>query len=230
MDKEGLSLIVPAHNAEKVIEKSIREYHLAFSEKFNPLEIILVCNACTDRTYEKAFLLKEKFPLVVLNTPKRGKGNAVALGFRYAKHSIIGFLDADNPYNLNEVMKMISHLDFFDMVIVTKFKRALKYQTSVTRRFFSIAGALVFRILFGFSFKDTQAGAKFMKRDLLEKFKKEFMCTGFEFDMELLYEASKENAKIKEYYILPNEADFSTVKLRILPGLVYRLVKMRILK
>ncbi len=69
-----------------------------------------------------------------------------------------------------------------------------------------------------------------MRRDLLKKFKKKFMCTGFEFDMELLYEASKLNSRIKEYYIAPNGSDFSTVKMRILPGIVYRLIKMRVLK
>ena len=230
MNKKALSLIIPAHNSEKIIEKSIGEYHNAFSKKFKPFEIIVVCNGCTDKTYEKAISLKSKFNLIALDTPKRGKGNAVALGFKQAKQDIVGFLDADNPYNLDEVLKMIDYLDSFDLVIVTKFKNFSKYQTSITRRFFSIAGAIVFRFLFGYSFKDTQAGAKFMRRDLLEKFKKKFMCTGFEFDMELLYKTSKLNARIKEYYISPNETDFTTVKMRILPGIVYRLIKMRISK
>ncbi len=227
---KSLSLIVPAYNAEKFIENSLREYNKIFSEKFNPFEIIVVCNACKDRTTEKVIALKKELPLKIINTPKAGKGNAIKLGFQKANQDIVGFLDADNPYNLEEVIDMISYLESFDMVIVTKFKRALKYQTSITRRFFSIAGATVFRLLFGFHFKDTQAGAKFMNKTLIDKFKKEFICSGFEFDMELLYEAGKENAKIKEYYIKPNEADFTTVKMRILPGLVYRLLKMRLIK
>ena len=227
---KSLSLIVPAYNAEGFIEESLLRYYKSFSEEFHPFEIIVVCNACKDKTTEKVISLKGELPLKIVNTPRAGKGNAIRLGFKQAKNEIIGFLDADNPYNLTEVIKMISHLDSFDMVIVTKFKKTLKYQTSITRRFFSIAGSVIFRFLFGFHFKDTQAGAKFMNKNLLEKFKKEFMCTGFEFDMELLYEASKINAKIKEYYIKPNEADFTTVKMRILPGLVYRLVKMRLAK
>ena len=226
----SLSLIVPAYNAEKFIENSLKEYNKFFSKKFNPFEIIVVCNACKDKTTEKVISLKKELPLGIIETSKAGKGNAIMLGFKQAKHEIIGFIDADNPYNLDEIIKMISYLDSFDMVIVTKFKNILKYQTSITRRFFSIAGSIIFQFLFGFHFKDTQAGAKFMNRNILEKFKKEFMCTGFEFDMELLYEASKINAKIKEYYIPPNENDFSSVKMRILPGLVYRLIKMRLLK
>tara|TARA_Y100000310_G_scaffold174669_1_gene174706 strand:- start:883 stop:1569 length:687 start_codon:yes stop_codon:yes gene_type:complete len=227
--KKGLSLIIPAYKAEGFIEDSLTEYFKNFSNKFDPLEVIVVCNACK-KTYEKVLSLKDKFPIIILNTTRRGKGNAIIQGLKVAKNEIVGFLDADDPYDLESVIKMIEDLDKLDLVIVTKFKKGTKYQTSITRRFFSICGAIIFRFLFGFHFEDTQAGAKFMRRDLLRKFKKPFMCTGFEFDMELLYEASKAKAAIGEYYIPPNEVDYSTVKMRILPGLVYRLLKMRLIK
>lgn len=225
-----LSLIVPAHNAERFIEYSLKEYNAYFSKKFKKFEIIVVCNACTDKTYEKVLSLKNKLPLIVLNVEKRGKGNAVIVGIEHSTYEWVGFIDADNPYNLNEVINMLDYLYNYDMVIVTKFKRALKYQASFTRRLLSLAGALVFLIVFNMKFKDTQAGAKFMRRDLWKKLKRPFVCSGFEFDMELLYKASKLHSKVKEYYIKPNAADFSTVKARILPGLLYRLFKMRLLQ
>ena len=226
----GLSLIIPAHNSERAIENSLRRYHEFFSKRFENFEMIVVCNACADDTCSKAISLKKEFPLKIINTQKKGKGNAIILGFEHAKYDLIGFLDADNPYNLDEVLKMMSFLNEFDMTIVTKFNRPLKYQTSLSRRFFSLMGSVVFYFLFRMKFKDTQAGAKFMKRDLWLKLKRPFICKGFEFDMELLYKASKLKAKIKEYYISPNKTDFTTVKMRILPGLIYRLIKLRILQ
>jgi len=228
--KGGLSLIVPAYNAEKFIASSLMEYHRCFSTVFDDFEIVVVCNACRDRTYEEVVALENEIPLVILNTPQKGKGNAVLLGFEKARYDFVGFLDADNPFNLDEVLKMFDFFESFDLVMVTKFNKLFNYQSSVTRRFFSFAGAMVFRVLFDMKFKDTQAGAKFMKRELWNKMKKPFVCRGFEFDMELLYKASSANARIKEFYIAPNETDFSTVKMRILPGLVYRLLKMRLLK
>jgi len=230
MIRRGLSLIVPVHNGENFIKSSIKEYYKTFSEEFFPFEIIVVCNACTDNTEKICNSLSTKLPIKVINVPKKGKGNALIKGFNYARYEIIGFLDADNPYDLNEIMKMLNYFSMYDMVIVTKFKRFSEYQTSITRRFFSIAGAIIFKLLFGYSFKDTQAGAKFMKKELLDKIKKNFICEGFEFDMELLYRASKLHAQIKEYYIPPKESDFSTVKARILPGLIYRLLKLRLVK
>lgn len=227
---KSLSLVVPAHNAERFIQCSLEEYCREFSKKFSPFEVIVVCNGCTDKTYKICNSLEETIPVRVVNTSERGKGNAISKGFPHATGEIVGFLDADNPYDLEEVMKMIEYLDSHDMVMVTKFKNFSKYQTNITRRFFSLSGSIVFRFLFGMSFKDTQAGAKFMRRDLLDKLEKPFVCKGFEFDMELLYKASRKNARIKEYYIAPRETNFSTVKARILPGIMFRLLKLRLLK
>lgn len=227
---EGLSLIIPAHNSGLFIEKSLLDYYQFFSSKFENLEIIVVCNDCNDNTAEICKKFSLEFPIKIIEIPQRGKGHAVVNGFEIAKYELLGFLDADNPFDLNQILNMLGYFGEFDMVIVTKFKKLSKYQTSFTRRFFSISGAIFFRFLFGLNFKDTQAGAKFMKRELWRKLKKPFVSKGFEFDMELLYKASKKNAKIKEYYIPQRETDFSTVKARILPGMLYRLLKLRLLK
>ena len=225
---DSLSLIVPVHNGAKFIRLSIEKYYEAFSKRFSEFEMIIVCNACTDNTEQICNSLK--IPLKVVNASKKGKGNALMKGFEYAQHEIVGFMDADDPFELEEVIKMIEYLGSYDLAIVSKFKTALKYRTSISRRLLSLGGRTMFRFLFGLKFNDTQAGAKFMKKKLLNLFKKDLICGGFEIDMELLYRASRFNARIKEYYIPPKETDFSTVKARLLPGLIYRLLKLRLLK
>jgi glycosyltransferase involved in cell wall biosynthesis len=228
---ESLSLVIPVHNAERFIEKSIAEYFNAFSLYFKKLEFIIVCNACKDKTFEICNSLKSKFPLRIINVTQRGKGNAIVKGFEQSKNNIIGFLDADNPFDLNEILKMISLLKESDVVIGTKFRHGnMKYQTSVTRRFFSIAGAFVSRFFFDLYLSDTQAGAKFMRKEVWNKIKKNFICTGFEFDIELLYQIKQKKFKIREYFLIPKESDYSTVKLRILPGMLKRLLILRFLK
>lgn len=225
----GLSLVIPAYNSESMIKNSLYSYHSKLSPKFKNLEIIVVCNGCSDNTAQICKSINE-IPIKVIELQQRGKGYALIRGFNESKFDIVGFLDADNPYDLEEVTKMLDFLDNHDMVIVTKFNKSLKYQASFSRRLFSIFGAIVSRFLFGIKFKDTQAGAKFMKRKIWASLKRPFICNGFEFDMELLYKAAKINTRIKEYYISPKETDFSTVKLRILPGMIYRLLKLRIME
>ena len=221
---KGLSLIIPAHNAEKFIKNSLIEYYEVFSKNFENLELIVVCNACTDKTFEVSNSLKSILPLKVIDVPERGKGNALIKGFAYAENSIIGFLDSDNPFDLNEILKMIELLNYKEIVIAPKFKKGtFKYQASIDRRLLSIAGSIVARLIFHLSVLDTQAGAKFMRRYVWDKIEKNFVCKGFEFDIEFLYRANKKGFKIHEYFIQPKESDFSTVKLRILPGMLKRL-------
>ena len=227
---EGLSLVIPVHNGGDRIKGTIADYYNFFNKKFKKFEIIVVCNACIDNSFQICQNLSLKFPLKVLNEPRRGKGYALLKGFNNAQYDIIGFLDADNPFDLEEIGKMLNYLDKFDLVIVSKFLRGkLKAQTSLLRRIISIATSVVSRIIFDMNFRDTQAGAKFMRRAVWEKLKENLVCPGFEFDIELLYKCKKLNCKIFEYYISSTQSDSTTVKMRILPGIVYRLLKMRYL-
>ncbi len=227
----SLSLVIPAHNAEKFIKESLINYFDVFSEHFKEFELIVVCNACKDRTFEVCNSLKSEYSLKIIDVSERGKGNALVKGFLQAKNDIIGFLDSDNPFELDEIIKMINLLKESDVVIGTKFKHGnMKYQTSTSRRLFSITGAFVSRLLFGLYFSDTQAGAKFMKKTVWERLEKNFICKGFEFDIELLYRIRQKKFRIKEYFLIPKESDYSTVKLRILPGMLKRLFILRFLR
>ena len=53
-DTQVLSLIVPAHNEEQVIERTIASIHSAAGEVHVPYELIVVDDASTDRTAEIA--------------------------------------------------------------------------------------------------------------------------------------------------------------------------------
>ena len=102
-----LSLVVPAHNSEKVIKKTVEEYYSFFSDKVNKMEIITVCNGCNDNTVKICNELKGKFPVKVVELPQKGKGYALIEGFNNSQYEIAGFLDADNPFDLNKIMKIL---------------------------------------------------------------------------------------------------------------------------
>ncbi|MEK6914125.1 MAG: glycosyltransferase family 2 protein [Nanoarchaeota archaeon] len=232
--KKSLSLIIPAHNAEKVIEKSIISYNKIFSD-FDNFEMIIVCNACSDNTFEIVKKLKENYPIEIINIPHRGKGNALRRGFDKAKYDIIGFLDSDNPFSLDKIKEMVLSLKDYDMVIATKYlKGSLKnkkgIQDSQMRRIIALGGQMFTRIIFELKFRDTQAGAKFFRKKVWDKVGKNIICVGFDFDIELLYKSKKKGFRIAEFYTpLVKYEKFSTVRLRYLAGMIYRLIKMRLL-
>ena len=98
-----ISVIIPAHNEEKYIEKTLKKIP-------DNLEIIVVCNGCGDNTlkiskkYGKTFIIKEKNVSLARN-----------YGGNKAKGNVIIFLDADTLIN-DEIIKKIDSVkdkDFF---------------------------------------------------------------------------------------------------------------------
>lgn len=236
-DSKGkeFSLIIPVHNGGPVIEKSIREYYKIFSEKFENFEIIAVCNDCWDNSEQVCKHLEEdtSLPVRTICIPYRGKGYALATGFNVAKYGHMGFMDADNPFDIEKIAKLPDFLEECDVAIVSKYlKGQLKLQDSFVRRMLSLGGFVVSRTLFGLNVRDTQAGAKFFKRKVWEDINKngKFTCTGFDFDVEFLYRARKHGFKIAEIYTPFRYEKFSTFRLKYLPGMLKRLIKMRLLK
>jgi hypothetical protein len=86
-----ISIIIPAHNEELVISRGLAA--LSDGAREGELEIIVVCNGCTDQTAEMA---RKAGPLVrVIDTPTPGKANALNLGDAQASGFPRFFIDAD---------------------------------------------------------------------------------------------------------------------------------------
>jgi len=229
----GLSLVIPAHNSAKVIENSLRAYTSAFNEKFRNFEIIVICNDCWDNTSKIVEKLMRELPVRTIEIPQRGKGHALVRGFNEARFDLMGFLDADNPFDLKKIKEMLDYFDRYDVVIASKYvKGKARHQDYLLRRMISLGGGLFSKKILNLNFADTQAGAKFFTKEVWRKIsKREFVCKGFDFDMELLYRVGKLNFKIKEYYLpLEKYEKFSTFRLKYLPGMVKRLLILRFLK
>ncbi|MCX5789697.1 MAG: glycosyltransferase family 2 protein [Elusimicrobia bacterium] len=99
-DLPGVSVLIPAHNEELVIERTV-ETVLASDYPKDKLEFIVLDDASTDGTALILDRLAERHPrLQIVHVPARegGKGKAAALnrGLKLARHSLIGVYDADN--------------------------------------------------------------------------------------------------------------------------------------
>ena len=96
----GVSVLIPAHNEELVIERTI-ETILASDYPKDQLELIVLDDASTDATASILDRLAERHAcLRVVHVPLRdgGKGKAAVLnrGLKLARHALIAVYDADN--------------------------------------------------------------------------------------------------------------------------------------
>ncbi|WLR51901.1 glycosyltransferase [Bacillus tianshenii] len=95
-----VSILIPAHNEEMVIERTIKAM-LKLKYPREKLEIIVINDNSSDRTGEIIASYEERYPhikQVVTQPPYAGKGKSTALnqGFQASTGEIIAVYDADN--------------------------------------------------------------------------------------------------------------------------------------
>lgn len=88
------SLIIPAHNEEKVIEKKIRNILECAAETGVTYQIIVAADGCTDRTCDIVERFAGQVELVRVKN-RAGILGAFKAGLELCKHEIVFFSDAD---------------------------------------------------------------------------------------------------------------------------------------
>jgi poly-beta-1,6 N-acetyl-D-glucosamine synthase len=103
----SVSIIIPAYNEGKVIEKTIRSVlGLSYSQK----EIIVVDDGSTDDTLKIAKLMEINNPIRVISKRKNsGKWLALNKGIESSKSDIIVCIDADTVLDKNAIQPLVNH-------------------------------------------------------------------------------------------------------------------------
>jgi len=204
-----LSIIIPAHNEEKRIGKTLQEYARFFrlkvkEKEIDSFEIVVVLNGCKDNTIGVVENYKKKFKEIkYLKFEKAGKGFAVKKGFEYALNSnskLIGFVDADLATPPEAFYDLVKNTKSYDGVIASRYIKG-----SVVRPRFSFRRIVVSRIfnflvrtLFFFNFRDTQCGAKVFKKEVIKEVLPRLSMSQWAFDIDLLYNINKLGFRVKE--------------------------------
>ena len=94
MNKQGISIIIPAYNAEKSIFDSVNS---ALSAR-SVAQVICVDDGSTDRTAEIVKTIRDS-RLVLVQQENGGVSRARNVGIRLARAEYLAFLDADDLYD-----------------------------------------------------------------------------------------------------------------------------------
>lgn len=201
-----LSIVIPALNEEKRIGKTLDAYLKFFGDlkkkKVLDFEIIIVLNACQDKTPEIAENYSKKHKEVTyLSLDRKGKGLAIITGFSEAlrrESELIGFVDADLATLPNSFYELVKNSEKGDCIIASRALKDSNVEMSLLRKVTSKGFNFLVRSILLLNVKDTQCGAKIIKRNALGRVIGEIGSTEWSFDIDFLYRLNKHGFKIKE--------------------------------
>lgn len=193
-----VTVLIPCYNEEEGIGGVIKSFPVEKLRAQNlDLEIVVIDNNSTDRTAEIARALGVK----VIHQPKKGKGNAIRLGFNAISEDTdyVVMLDGDNTYRPEEVLRLLKLLEtnFCDVVIGSRLGGHIS-DGSMT--FLNKVGNWIFsnmvRLCYRTNVTDVLTGYFAWRRDALVRLRPYLVSEGFTIEMEMVTKMAKLGEKI----------------------------------
>jgi len=196
-----LSIVIPAHNEEKRLPRTLEQVFAFLSTQAYTAEVLVIENGSQDRTLELAQQAAQSHPqLRVMHIEGRGKGLAIRAGMLEARGDYRFFCDADLSMPIEEIVKFLPpQLEGFDLAIASReAPGAVRYDEPAYRHWGGRVINLVIRILILPGMNDTQAGFKCFRAGAADRLFRQQTLNGWSFDIELLYLARRAGMLIRE--------------------------------
>lgn len=194
MKKIEFSLVLPAYNEEKNIQKAISAAQKFLSKHFRSFEIVVVNDGSRDGTLA---VLEETAKInkslrIVNHRKNKGYGAAVWDGLKAAQGELIFFTDSDLQFDLNDLKPFLKKILTCDVVIGYRIKRVEGWQ----RRLNVFGWKIACYLALGIRFKDIDCAFKLFRREALAPIK--IKSTGATFSAELLYKLRENGCNIAQ--------------------------------
>ena len=229
MNKKDVSIVIPIHNEEKLLLRTVSDLIKELNKNDITFELILVENGSTDRSPQIVKDLAQKFNNIkAFFLPLPSYGKAILKGYLSSKKEIVANFSID-WVEMSFLKKALRLLKTYDLVIASKNIPSSSDHRPKIRRLGGIIYHKLVRLLFFLPIADTHGIKAFNRKKLISIIKK---CRGYSetFDTELVIRVNREGLKIKELPISVEEKRPTRVRivLRGLKGLL-QLIYLRIL-
>lgn len=203
-----LSIVIPAYNEEKKIEKDILLADKFFTEQKINGEIIVVDDGSTDLTFQKANDARKRISItlsVIKNEKNCGKGYAVKRGMLEARGEYIAYCDAGATVPLNNILIGLNLLTNNECDIAHGSRMlpgsVIKISQEKDRKLSSTVIRFLVTKFLGVpnSLTDTQCGFKIYKGEVAKELFSKLRTNGFMFEVENILRAEKNKYRIKEF-------------------------------
>ena len=200
----SLLLLIPAYNEERRIEPVLRDYAGYFGRQYHgKFRIVVVLNGCVDNTLGVVQRVEAEHPEIghLEFTGRIGKGGALIEGLKLAPQAdLIGYVDADGATAPSAFLDLARCCDQADCAIGSRWlPGAVLHQAQPgSRRFASRLFHSVVQLFFWMNIRDTQCGAKVMRRAAVETIHSSLRLADLAFDINLLYALKRAGFRILE--------------------------------
>ncbi|MFD1063815.1 glycosyltransferase [Winogradskyella litorisediminis] len=219
MQQHHLSLIIPVYNAASFIEDTVEKLKRWKEKQDFDVEILIVNDGSSDETETVLKIIPpddDDFKLISYSK-NRGKGYAVKSGMLAATGEVRIFTDADIPYGLDVIHKILQSLleDNYEVCIGNRLDKDSDYHVTMT--FLRKLSSKLFTFFVkSFTIKnvgDTQCGIKGFTAFAANKIFSKTRIDGFAFDVESIYLCYKFNISIKRSPVQFQGNKISTINL-----------------
>lgn len=234
VDELYLSIVIPAYNEARRIEKSLEKIRQHLDSHAFLSEIIVVDDGSTDETpHRLADAAAQWGALRILrNEPNRGKGYSVRRGVLEARGKYVLFTDADLSTPIEEVDRLLEVLESLEADVVVGSRALNRNMIGVHQpRFRELSGRLFnlfVRLFTGLSLSDTQCGFKLFRSETTQRAFQLQSVDGFGFDPEVLFLIKRLGGRIIEVPVRWNNDPATKVRfLRDSSVMFWDLVRLR---
>ena len=233
-------IVIPTYNERENISALLPRV-LRLSESITGewrLYILIVDDNSPDDTsgIVRRFMRENKGRIFLLERRRRcGLGSAYKDGFKYAmeklKADVIVEMDGDLSHNPSDIPRLLKALsDGSDLAIGSRYIAGGSIEGwSWKRKLISMIGNGLPRLLLKLNISDCTSGFRAIRTDLLSSIMDEIDADGYAFQIDMIYHAVTEGARISEVpiYFKNRKAGKSKLRLKDILEFIWVLLKLR---
>ncbi len=204
MSLPSVLVLIPASNEQGRIGPTLSRYAAHFRDHYRgQLEIVVVLNGCHDGTLGVVQGVAREFSNIrwIIIPERVGKGGALIEGLKLASQAeVIGYADADAATAPESLLRLAALCRDYDCVVGSRrVAGSVIHQLQPShRQFASKVFHMIVEALFRMGIRDTQCGAKFLRRSLALKIHDQLLIADMAFDVNLLYAVKRAGGTLIE--------------------------------
>jgi putative flippase GtrA len=197
-----VEVVVPVHNEERILERSVRRLNSYLSETFPYVfRITIADNGSTDGTWHVVTRLSGELPAVRgVRLDAKGRGRALRHVWSESDADIVAYMDADLSTDLDAFLPLVAPLisGHSDLAIGSRLSRGAAVVRGPKREFISRSYNLLLHTTLAARFSDAQCGFKAARTEIVQALLPAVEDDAWFFDTELLLLAERSGLRIHE--------------------------------